>query len=83
MVGAFAERDVPDVTDHDVLGQLGATVEDDVLPGPPVQLLDGAQKLNRIAYVRYPLDRLDVEGFVPRPQSLVDLLQSQQACTGE
>lgn len=79
VIGALAQRDVPHVAHHDVLSQLGAAVEHDVLAGPPVQLLDRAQKLDRVADVRDPLDRLHVECLVAGPQALVDLLEPQEA----
>lgn len=80
MIGALPERNVPHVADDDVLGQFGAAVQDDVLPGPPVQLLDGPQELDGIADVCYSLHRFHVERFVAGPEALVDLLQPQQTC---
>lgn len=83
MVGALPQRNVPHVADNDVLGQLGATVQHDVLPGPPIELFDGPQELDGIADVRYPFDRFHVERFVARSEALVDLLQPEETCGGK
>lgn len=48
----------------------------------PVQFLQTAQEIDRLGHILYSFHRFDLKRFVPRLQTLIDLLQPEQTWKG-
>lgn len=83
MIGASSQAQVAHMLYQYLLGHFCGAIQHDVLLAKATDLLQCVQKLNGLADVRDALDQLHLKGFVAGLQALVDLLQTQQACSGE
>lgn len=80
MISPPAKRNIPYVTHNNLFGHLRWAIEHNVFGWPAAKLLQCSQKINGHGHVCDAFHRLHLKGFVAGPQSLVDLLQTEQTC---